>query len=140
MKLNLPLALVFGICSTFALLAQAPQQGMPQGDQTAPATQDAKAHHDPDQQANHLGKKLGLSSDQVAQIRPILANQMQQMQALRDDTSLKPRDRRAKAMSMRQDSDNKIRAVLSDSQKQQYDQMVQERRDHMKQHRQGKQS
>ena len=53
--------------------------------------------HNPDKMAAHLAKKLNLSADQQAQIKPILADRQQQMQALRADTSLSKEDRHAKA-------------------------------------------
>jgi periplasmic protein CpxP/Spy len=75
-----------------------------------------------------MAKKLGLTPDQVSKIEPILADRDQQMQSLRSDTTLAPQDRRAKVRSVRHDSDGKIEALLSDSQKQQYEQMKQSRR------------
>ena len=69
-------------------------------------------------------------NDQVAQIKPILEARQQQMQGLRSDTSLAPQDRRAKAQEIMQDSKTKIEAVLNDTQKQQFEQMLQERRAH----------
>jgi hypothetical protein len=50
------------------------------------------------------------------------------MTALRGDTSLSAQDRRAKAQTMHEDFDSKVKAVLNDSQKQQYEQMRQHRR------------
>ncbi len=75
-----------------------------------------------------MAKKLGLSSDQKAQIEPILAGRDQQMQTLRNNTSLTPQDRKAQIRGIVQDSDSKIEAILNDTQKQQYEQMKQERR------------
>ena len=48
-------------------------------------------HHQPrtpDEQVARMTKRYNLTSDQQAQIKPILANQQQQMQALRQDSSL----------------------------------------------------
>ncbi len=92
----------------------------------------AGGHHnfDPAQQAAHLGKKLSLSDDQLAQIKPILADRFQQMQTLRADTSLSQQDRHAKFHALMQDSNNKIEAVLNDTQKQQFEQMLAARRAH----------
>jgi hypothetical protein len=59
-------------------------------------------------------------------LTPILANRNQQAMALRADTTLSPQDRHAKMMSLRQDSDAKIKAVLTDAQKQQYDELQQQ--------------
>lgn len=95
-------------------------------------TQTARRHAEPSpaREAKHLGKKLGLTKDQVTQITPILADRQQQMQGLRADTSLAQADRRAKFQSIRDDSKNKIEALLNDQQKQQFEQMQQARRNH----------
>ena len=77
--------------------------------------------------AKHLGKQLGLSRDQVAQIEPIIANRQQQLAGLREAT-MAPKDRRAKMHSIVQDSQSQIEAVLTDPQKQQYEQMLANRR------------
>jgi NACalpha-BTF3-like transcription factor len=84
----------------------------------------------PDKQAKHLAKKLGLNQDQVAQIKPILTERQSEMQNLRADTTLTPQDRHAKAQSIQQDSQSKIEAVLNDTQKQQFEQMLAARRAH----------
>ncbi|UWZ83371.1 hypothetical protein [Occallatibacter riparius] len=87
-------------------------------------------HHEmnPDKAAERLGKKLNLSADQVAQIKPILADQKQQLGALRADTSLTKEDRHAKAKGIMQDSRTKLEAVMNDQQKQQFEQMLAERK------------
>lgn len=106
--------------------AQAPAAPAPQASESA-----GQMHHaNPAKQAKRLGKKLGLNRDQVAQIQPILADRMQQMQALRADASLAPQDRRAKAQAIQQDSKTKIEALLNDTQKQQFEQLMAERRAH----------
>jgi Spy/CpxP family protein refolding chaperone len=119
------------LLSTGVVLAQASDQSQSNAPQ-ATANQQGRNHHEfnPDRQAAHLGKKLKLSSDQVAQIKPILEARQQQMQSLRSDSSLAEQDRRAKAKEIMQDSKNKIEAVLNDTQKQQFEQMLQERRAH----------
>jgi periplasmic protein CpxP/Spy len=98
-----------------------------------PAEQGQPGQHrtfDPAKQAAHLGQKLGLTSDQVAQIQPILADRFQKMQNLRSDTSLSQQDRHSKVQALMQDSNSKIEALLNDTQKQQYEQMLAERRAH----------
>jgi hypothetical protein len=116
------------------LMAQEPAQaaGSTGGTQTQQATAGGMTarHHkmNPDKAADRLGKKLNLSADQVAQIKPILADRQQQMQALRADTSLSKEDKRAKAKAAFDDSKTKIEAVLNDQQKQQFEQMLQERK------------
>ena len=116
------------LLSTGVLFAQQTETSAPQAAQTEPA----KHHHEmnPDKQAKHLAKKLGLSQDQVAQIKPILAERKNEMQSLRADKSLSPEDRHTKAQGIQADSKNKIEAVLNDTQKQQFEQMLAARRAH----------
>jgi len=109
------------------VFAQAPDANQ------SPAASTQPGQHrtfDPGQQAAHLGQKLGLTSDQVAQIKPILTDRFQKMQTLRADTSLSQDDRHSKAQAIMQDSNNKIESLLNDTQKQQFEQMQAERRSH----------
>jgi len=123
------------LLSAGMLLAQAPDANQaPAVNQTQ--AQPGRPHRDfdPNKQASHLGQRLGLSSDQVAQITPILSARRQQMQTLRADASLAEQDRHAKAKAIMQDSNSKIEALMTDTQKQQFEQMLAERHNH--QHRQ----
>jgi protein CpxP len=114
----------FALCIIFgaglAVAAPLPQE--------APATAPAGHRADPNQQLRRLTKRLNLTSEQQNQLLPILTEQQQQMAALRSDSSLSAQDRHAKARALREDSNSKIEWVLSDSQKQQYEQMRQHRR------------
>ncbi len=83
-----------------------------------------------DRQLKRMTKQLNLSADQQSQIKPILDSRQQQMQALWQDQSLSRQDRRQKMMGIQQDSSSKIEAVLSDSQKQQYEAMQQKMSEH----------
>jgi periplasmic protein CpxP/Spy len=103
--------------------ASAPQQGGGHGQWGGRQT--------PDEQVARMTKRYNLSADQQAQIKPILANQQQQMQALRQDSSLSREDRMAKAKSIREDSSSKIQALLNDSQKQKFAQDQARRQERM---------
>jgi hypothetical protein len=131
---------------TGLLMAQAPDQSQsqvgiaPQAAQSSqPAAQNApqqdgqKHQADPARAARHLGKQLGLTPDQVNQIRPIIADRQQQIQSIRSDSTLMPRDRRMKVRSVMQDSRTRIEALLTDSQKQQFEQMQQNHSGHREQ-------
>lgn len=119
--------LTFGIAGT--ALAQdnsgqepaAPPPGQSQGMQ-------GPRRMDPDRQLQHMTKELNLSSDQQTQIKPILADIDQKMQALWQDQSLSQQDRRAKMRAIHEDSRAKIEAVLNDEQKQKYETMQQHMR------------
>ncbi|HTW77967.1 MAG TPA: hypothetical protein VME23_00355 [Terracidiphilus sp.] len=82
----------------------------------------------PRRQARVLARQLGLSPAQQAQIRPIIADRQQQIETLRADQSLTPRDRRLRVVGVIEDSRNRIEALLTDSQKQQFEQMLADRR------------
>jgi Spy/CpxP family protein refolding chaperone len=117
------------LCSAAAFAQQdtpAPDASAQQGGHRQPPT--------PDEQVARMTKRYNLSSDQQAQIKPILANQQQQMQALRQDSSLSQEDRMAKVKSIRDDSSAKISALLNDSQKQKFAQDQQRRQEHMQEH------
>jgi periplasmic protein CpxP/Spy len=125
MKLFKATVLLGALISAGTLMAQQDANQAP-----APATPATAQQHapNPNRQAKHLAKELGLTRDQVAQIKPILTDRFQQMQNLRADTSLTPQDRRTKAHVIQQDSKAKIEALLNDTQKQQYEQMLAQRR------------
>ena len=96
--------------------------------QETPATAPNSHSFDPNQQLRRLTKRLNLTGEQQNQLLPILTDRQQQMAAVRNDSSLSGQDRHAKARALREESDSKIKAVLNDSQKQQYQQMRQHRR------------
>ncbi|MGB9030375.1 MAG: hypothetical protein WCC27_09665 [Acidobacteriaceae bacterium] len=76
---------------------------------------------DPDRQLAHLTKTLNLSADQQSQIKPLLVDRQQKMQALWQDQSLSQQDRRSKAQAIREDARTKLEATLNDQQKQQFE-------------------
>ncbi len=134
--------LLGALLSATIVFAQAPASN-PDSSQApaASAVQSAPSqpgqHHrnfDPSQFAARLGQRLSLSSDQVAQITPILTARQQQMQTLRADASLSEQDRHTKRHAIMQDTNSKIEAVLTDTQKQQFEQMLAQRRQHRHNH------
>jgi periplasmic protein CpxP/Spy len=126
-RTKLSLIMALGMASCFTLAAQTPDQQAAPAPQSQQSQSQERMHHaDPVQQAKHLAKKLNLTADQENQIEPILANRQQQFEAIRSDSSLSRKDRFAKMRTVRQDTDAKIKAVLTDDQKQQYDQMLQQ--------------
>ncbi len=114
--------------------AQAPAATAPQAAPSQPGNQ--HRNFDPSQFAARLGQRLNLTSDQVAGITPILTARQQQMQTLRADASLTEQDRHSKAHAIMQDTNTKIEALLTDPQKQQFEQMLAQRRQHRHNHEQ----
>ncbi|WP_266180100.1 hypothetical protein [Dyella humicola] len=123
-------ALTLGLAIAGVACAQA-QDNSPS---TAPAhaTQPDQGRRvpDPQQQLQRLTKQLQLSADQQAKIGPILQQRDKQMQALRADTSLSQADRRAKLMSLAQDSSKQIDAVLTNAQRDQMKAMREKAMEH----------
>ena len=90
-----------------------------------------------DDQVKHLSKKLNLSDDQQAKLKPILEDQRKQMEAIHSDTSLSREDRFSKMQTLRQSSDAQIKGVLNEEQQKNFDKMRAEQQDRMKQWRRG---
>jgi protein CpxP len=108
------------------LLAQ-DQSAPPAVSSQAPAASPAHVPN-PQHQAKRMAKELGLTPDQVSKIEPILADRDQQVQSVRSDSTLAPKDMKKRVQGIRRDSDSKIEALLNDSQKQQYEQIKQSRK------------
>jgi periplasmic protein CpxP/Spy len=82
-----------------------------------------------DDQVKMMSDRLNLTPDQQTKIKPILEDQRTQAQALRKDESLSDDDRRNKMRTLRESTNSKIRDVLTDDQKKQFDEMQQQMRD-----------
>ena len=80
-------------------------------------------HMDPNRQLEHLTRQLNLTADQQAQIKPMLVERQQKMQALFQDQSLSQEDRRTQMRTISEGTRNSIKAVLTDEQKQKFDTM-----------------
>ncbi len=78
---------------------------------------------DPDRQLERLTRELNLTTDQQTQIKPLLVERQQKMQALMQDQSAAPEDRRTQARSIMEGTSNSIKALLNDDQKQKFEAM-----------------
>lgn len=101
------------------------QDNTPPPQNSGDQAQRAHRHMDPDAELQRMTSQLGLSPDQQSQIRPILVDRQQKMQALWQNQSLSSEDRRSQMMAIRKDSNAKIEAILNDQQKQQFEAMEQ---------------
>jgi periplasmic protein CpxP/Spy len=139
MKRQLCSLVLTGLLATGVMLAQepgsAPDQNAPQAEGGGMAGHRGGMMMDPDQRLAHMTKRYKLTADQQSQIKPILQDEQQQMQAMHADTTSSREDKHAKMQSMHQVSTQKIEAVLTDEQKQKFEadqQKMQERRsEHM---------
>ena len=87
---------------------------------------------DPARRLQMLQDRLSLTADQSMQIKAILDDGQTKMQALRANTALSQDDRRSQSMALRNDENTKIEAVLTADQKTQYEQMLAQQRDRMR--------
>jgi len=78
----------------------------------------------PEQRLQRLTKALNLTSDQQQKVKPILENESQQMQAMRQDSSMSQQDRWNKIKSIHEDTTSQIKAVLNPDQQAKYEDMM----------------
>jgi periplasmic protein CpxP/Spy len=116
--------LVVGL--VFGAQASAQEPGSPPETSAPPPTQGPSGGHygmmDPDEQLARMTTRYSLTAEQQDQVKPILVSQQHQIQALREDTALSREDRMAKMQTVRGDSNVKIKAILNDDQKKQFEQ------------------
>ena len=113
----------FAVCTSASAMPLLAQDAPP----SPPQVQGGPGRGGPEQQQRQLDRmtsQLGLTPDQVTQVRLIQADSHTKMMAMRDDTSMSQDDKRSKMMSMRQAEQSKIRGVLTDDQKTRYDAML----------------
>jgi protein CpxP len=116
--------LAIGMAGSAAL---AQDSSMPQSQPAEGQQGPGRRGMNPDKQLEHMTKQLNLSADQQTQIKPILVSRDQQMQQLWQDQSTSPQERRAKGKAIQDDSKAKIEAILNDTQKQKFEQMMEHR-------------
>jgi Spy/CpxP family protein refolding chaperone len=115
-------------------LVWAQDQDQDQGQSGAPAGH--RGHRmgtlpSPAKQAQRLSKELGLSSDQTTKIQKIFEDQQKKHEAeMSSNEELSPEQRRADFMQARQEVDSQIEAVLTDAQKQKFEQLKSKRGRH----------
>ena len=102
---------------------------------SAPMSAPSRPHPmNPREQLRHLTRTLNLSPTEQQEILPILQDQDRQLQSLRKDQSFTRQVRRQQRHSINVTAQQKIKAVLNDTQKQQFDAMLAARRKRMREH------
>jgi periplasmic protein CpxP/Spy len=128
-------ALTLGLALAGGALAQQQDNSAPANAPQGQSQGKGQRMANPQQQLAHLTKQLQLTADQQAKIGPILQSRDQQVQALRADTSLSPSDRRAKMMTIVQDSTAQIDALLTNAQRDQWKAMREKAMEHQQERR-----
>lgn len=123
---NSLVTLALGGLLVIGLPAAAPAQDNPQYQQGGPGG-GRHGGMNPDRQLERMTRELGLTTDQQTQIKPLIVDHDQKMQALFQNQSLAEDDRRTQMRTLNEGYRNSVKAVLTDDQKQKFDAM----RDHM---------
>jgi len=134
------LSLGFGAGNALAQETQDAPPPPPAGQQTGQGMGRGMGHRSMesvDDQIKHLSKKLNLTDDQQAKLKPIFEDQRKQMAVIHNDSSLSREDRFSKMQALRQSSDAQIKSVLNEEQQKSFDKMRAEQQERMKQWRRG---
>lgn len=83
----------------------------------------------------HAAKELSLTADQQAKWKAIGQEEKAAMKALKDDTSVDKKDKRAKAREINKSFAAQRRAVLTADQAKKFDEKREENREKMREHR-----
>ena len=84
------------------------------------------------EQGERLKTALGLSDDQAAKVKQIMQDSRTAQKALRDDTTLKGKEKKAKKDALVADRDTKIKAVLTPDQFAKFTEMEAKMKERMK--------
>jgi len=131
-----PMKSMFRIAALAAGLAAASLSAARAADETQPAQPPAAPsdktpngaklrhwQHDPMEQIRRLDEAVSLTPAQKDQINTLIKGNAPQRQAIKNDASLTPENRRAKMRELRNGTQGKIRALLTSEQQQKFDAM-----------------
>jgi periplasmic protein CpxP/Spy len=80
-----------------------------------------------DRHLEMLSQRLNLTDEQKTKVKPLLENEMKQVQDLRQNTSLSREDKRAKFLELRQSTHKQIRSLLNADQQKTFDEWQKQR-------------
>ena len=135
-KLNITLSLAAMLVFSAAAFAGAPQDAQ---SSQQPSAQSGSGHGhgggeghghgmmNADAMLDHMSKELSLTDDQKAKIKPILDEQMKQMQDARQSSSTSDQDRRAKMKQIHENTMSQIRPILTSDQQKKLEEMMSHR-------------
>lgn len=98
-----------------------PPEGPPPGEHMGPPRMTAA------DELKRLDKQLKLTDEQKKQIKPILEDQQKKMEALFSDDSQSREESRGKMKAIHEESDSKIRGLLTEEQQKKFDEMKKHR-------------
>jgi len=84
--------------------------------QTEASTLDPETKAKVQQQLQQISSDLNLTDAQKAQLKPILQSEVQELKSVKDDASLSPDQKQAKAKDIRQNYKSQISSILTPEQ------------------------
>jgi periplasmic protein CpxP/Spy len=78
--------------------------------------------------ADYLAQRLKLNDEQKGKVTTVFDEETQKYGEMRKQTDLKPEDRRAKYMAIREETNTKLKAILTPEQWEQYSKPMQQMR------------
>jgi Spy/CpxP family protein refolding chaperone len=114
-----------------AMLALTANLALAQTDTSAPPPPGGGWHRgpmNPTAMAAHLAKRLNLSAEQQSQVAALLTSAQTQHEALEQNQSITHQQFMAQTKALHEQTESKIEALLTDTQKQEYEQMKAQRR------------
>jgi Spy/CpxP family protein refolding chaperone len=90
-----------------------------------PAFSQDAASANPDAKLQQISQQLNLTDDQKTKLKPILTEEAQQIQGVKDDTSMSPTDKKAKMHEIKASHRTQINEVLTPDQQKKWAEMRQ---------------
>ena len=116
---------IWGVCGMLTIGVQAAtalaEQSAVDGRGPSVTKRGKGAMYGPDQRLELMTRRLGLTKDQQARIKPILADEFAQMETLRGNDSYNRDERRAKLRQLNQETYDKIRPILTEQQQKRHE-------------------
>lgn len=84
--------------------------------QTSEASLDPETRAHVQDQLHRMSTELNLTNDQEEQLKPILQTEFQQLQSVKNDASLSPDEKQAKAQDIHQSAKSQMGSVLTPDQ------------------------
>jgi periplasmic protein CpxP/Spy len=97
------------------------------------AQSSAQQQENAESKLQQISQQLNLSEEQKTKLKPILQDEVDQLKALKSDTSASSQDKLQKAKEIRAAHKQQIDAILTPDQKQKWQQMKEQAVDQMKQ-------
>jgi periplasmic protein CpxP/Spy len=97
------------------------------------AQSSAQQQENAESKLQQISQQLNLSEEQKTKLKPILQDEVDQLKALKSDTSASSQDKLQKAKEIRASHKQQIDAILTPEQKQKWQQMKEQAVDQMKQ-------